>query len=181
MQKNNQTSKHGLIPISNPSARSICDPRDLTRHRASAAAKPEPHDHTSGGSTNSLLVHNMLVQIMQLYKAYQRPSSPPPRRKTGGASSPLSRGKKPRGGLPITESGRWIWWERKKIGARPSSYPPPDPSAIPTSTATAPPQRTRGQHSEERWWRIPPQREPSESKHTQWQTLTKWAVNSLER
>ncbi len=143
MQKNNQTRKHSLVPISNPSARSICDPRDLTRHHASAAAKPEPHDHTSGRSTNSLLVHNMLLQIMQLYKAYQRPSRPPPRRKTGGASCPLSGGKKPRGGLPITESGRWIWWERKKIGARPSSYPPPDPSAIPTSTATTPPQRTR--------------------------------------
>ncbi len=67
-----------------------------------------------------------------------------------------------------------------KVGARPSLFPPPDPSAIPMSAATAPPRRKRGRHREERWWKLPPQREPSESKHTQWQTLTKRAVRSLE-
>ncbi len=108
----------------NPSTRSICNPRDLTCRRASAAAVPGLQDHTVGRSTISLLVHNMLVQTIQLYKAYQRPSRPPPRRKTSRASSPLSGGKKPQGGLPIPESG-------------PSSYPPPDPSAIPMNAATA--------------------------------------------
>ncbi len=68
-------------------------------------------------------------------------------------------GREPWGGLPIPESGRWIWWERKKIGAHPSSFPSSDPSAIPTSTATAPPRWKRGRHCEERWSKLPPQRE----------------------
>ncbi len=156
----------------------MCDPCDVIRRHASA--EPEPRDHTTGRSTISLLVHNMLVQTMQLYKAYRRLSRPPPRRKTGGASSPFSGGKKPRDGLPITERGHWIWWERKKLGTHPSSYPPPDPYAIPTSAATAPPWQMRGQHHEKHWWRLSPQRELSESKHTQWQTLTERAVSSLE-
>ncbi len=29
---------------------------------------------------------------------------------------PFLWGEEPRGGLPISESGHWIWWERKKIG-----------------------------------------------------------------
>ncbi len=49
---------------------------------------------------------------------------------------PFLQGEEPQGGLPIPERGHWIWWERKKIGARPSSFPP---SAIPTSIATAMP------------------------------------------
>ncbi len=48
------------------------------------------------------------------YKAHRRPPRPPPRRKAGGALSPLSGGKEPQGGLPNPESGRWIWWEKKE-------------------------------------------------------------------
>ncbi len=82
---------------------------------------------------------------IKLAKAHRRPPRPPPQKKTGGASSPFSGGgREPWGGLPIPESGRWIWWERKKIGAHPSSFPSSDPSAIPTSTATAPPRWKRG-------------------------------------
>ncbi len=73
------------------------------------------------------------------YKAHRRPPHPPPRRKAGRASSPLSGGKEPQGGLPNPESGRWIWWEKKKIRTHPSSCLPPDPSAIPTRAASAPP------------------------------------------
>ncbi len=75
---------------------------DLSRHRTSAAAEPELQDHTAGRSTISpispawgwhrklrSLVHNILV----IYKAHRRPSCPP-RRKTGGASSPFSGEKK---------------------------------------------------------------------------------------
>ncbi len=158
----------------------MCDPRDLNRHRASAAAGPEPRDHRhrqsvpggsatycSGESTISLFfsreltaraafrrhaahndirsqyayANNMLVQLL-----YESSSEQAEHR-------PLSEGKKPRGGLPIPESGRWIWWERKKIGTRPSSFPLPDPS---------------------------PQRELRGAKHTQWKPLTMRAVDPLE-
>ncbi len=83
-------------------------------------------------------------------KTHRHPPCPPPRKRTGGASSPFS-GEKNREVGGISESGRWIRWERKKIGARPSSFPPSDPSAIPMSTATtAPPQRKQGRYCEER-------------------------------
>ncbi len=71
--------------------------------------------------------------------------------------------------LPLSPGGRntgrasdprrWIWWERKKIEARSSSFPPSDPSAIPTSTVTAPPWWKRGRHREKRWWKHNSQRE----------------------
>ncbi len=131
--------------------------------------RPDPRELRS-------LVHNMLV----IYKAHWRPPCPPPRRKTGRVSSPFSGGKKPLDGLPNPESGRWIWWEREKIGARPSSFPPPDPSAIPSSAATAPPRRKRDRHREERRWRLLPQRKPPRARIRSDKCLTKRAVSSLE-
>ncbi len=71
------------------------------------------------------------------YKAHQRPPHPPPRRKAGRASSPLP-GEGTAGGLPNPESGVGSDWEKKKIRTHPSSCLP-DPSAIPTSAASAPP------------------------------------------
>ncbi len=82
---------------------------------------------------------------------HRRPSHQPPWRKTGGASSPLPGGKKPQSGFPIPESGRWIWWVRKKIGTRPSPFPQPDPSVNPTSAAATQPRQKRGQHREKCW------------------------------
>ncbi len=64
---------------------------------------------------------------------------------------PSPRGKKLQSGLPIPESGRWIWWVRKKKGTRPSPFPPPDPSVIPTNAAVAPSRWKQGRHREERW------------------------------
>ncbi len=93
---------------------------------------------------------------------------PPPQRKTSGASSPLSGWKKPWGRLPNPESGRWIWWEREKIGDRPSSFPPPDPTAIPTSAATAPHRRNREGHRNEHRWRLTQLEKASDDMHTQW-------------
>ncbi len=110
-----------------------------------------------------IFVYNMYVQTISFAKVHRHPPCPPPRRKTGRASSPFSGGKKPWGGLPIPESGSWNWWERKEIEARPSSFPPSDPSATPTSTATAPPWHNRSRHREERRWKLPPQREVSGS------------------
>ncbi len=40
-----------------------------------------------------IFIHNMLVQTLSFAKAYQRPPRPPPRKKTGGASSPFSGGR----------------------------------------------------------------------------------------
>ncbi len=110
-----------------------------------------------------IFVHNMLVQTLSFAKAHRRTPRLPPQRKTGGASIPFSRGEKPRGRLPIPESECWILWERKKIGARPSSFTPSDPSAISTNTATAPPWRKRGRHHKQSCWKLPPQREVSGS------------------
>ncbi len=104
------------------------------------------------------------------------PSSEEERR----SDKPFLRGEEPRGGLPIPENRCWIWWENKKIGARPSSFPPSDPSAIPTSTATAPPRQKWGRHREERWWKLPPQREFSGSKVYAVEALTMWEVGPLE-
>ncbi len=63
---------------------------------------------------------------------------------------------------------------------RPSSFPPPDPSVIPTGAAAAPPRRMRGWHREER-------REVSllieslrGAKRMQWKPLTMRAVGPLE-
>ncbi len=81
----------------------------------------------------------MLVQTLSFVEAHRRP----PRPEAGGAG-PFSRG---RTAGWASDPRRWIWWERKKIGARPSSFPPSDPSAIPTSTVTAPPWRKRGRHA----------------------------------
>ncbi len=86
----------------------------------------------------------------------------------------------PRGGLPISESGRWIWWEKKKIGAPPSSFPPSDPSAIPTSTATTPLRQKRSRYSKERWWKLPPQREFSGSEAYAVEATSMRAVCPLE-
>ncbi len=40
-----------------------------------------------------IFIHNVLVQTLIFAKAYQRPPRPPPRKKTGGASSPFSGGR----------------------------------------------------------------------------------------
>ncbi len=40
-----------------------------------------------------IFIYNMLVQTLHFVKAYRRPPCPPPRKKTGGASSPFSGGK----------------------------------------------------------------------------------------
>ncbi len=102
----------------------------------------------------------MLVQTLSLRKLID--VLPVPllgRRQAERRALSLGGGREPWGGLPIPESGRWIWWQRKKIGAHLSSFPSSDPSTIPTSTATAPPRWKRGRHCEERWWKLPPQRE----------------------
>ncbi len=91
----------------------------------------------------------------------QRSPHLPSRRKIGEALSPLFKGMKLQNGLPIPENGQWIWQVRKKKGTCPSLFPPPDPTANPTNAAAAPPRLKRGQHLEERWWRLPP-------KCTQW-------------
>ncbi len=41
-------------PVSNPSARSMCDPCDLNRRCASAAAGLEPQDHKHGHTPRSM-------------------------------------------------------------------------------------------------------------------------------
>ncbi len=61
----------------------------------------------------------------------------PPWRMKREALSPF-----PQSGLPITGSGRRIWWVRKEIGSRPSPFPPTDPLANPTSADAAPPRRS---------------------------------------
>ncbi len=52
-----------------------------------------------------IFIHNMLVQTLSFAKAHRCPPRPSPLRKTGGTSSPFSRGEEPRGGLLIPESG----------------------------------------------------------------------------
>ncbi len=107
------------------------------------------------------LVHNMVVQTMivqqclLLYKTHRHPPRPPLRRKT-------LLGKETVSGLPNPVCVVF-WWEREKIGARPSSFPPPDPSANPTNSSVAPPRRQQDKHHGERWRGLPGQREPSGS------------------
>ncbi len=69
-------------------------------------------------------------------------------------------------------------WEREKIGDRPSSFPSPDPSVIPTSAATAPHWQKRDQHCEERRWRLTQLEKASESMHTQSKMPHKKADNT---
>ncbi len=105
----------------------------------------------------------MLVQTWIFAKVHQRhPRPPPPRRKTGRASSPFSGGAEPRGKLQSPESGRWIWWERKKIGAYPSSFPPSDPTSTATGAGTT---RNAGENS------LLKETFPG-AKRTQWKPLT---------
>ncbi len=80
-----------------------------------------------------------MKQCLLLYKAHRHPPRPPPRRKAGGPSSPLSEGKNCRAGFRTQRAGVGSDGKREKIGACPSSFPPPDLSAIPTSAASAPP------------------------------------------
>ncbi len=145
-------AKEQCEPVSNPFARSMCnDQRSqsspcLSNSGTETARSYGREEHNQpikylwADSANSVLSFITSYETMLAdYKAHRRPPRPPPRRKAGRASSPLSGGKEPQGGLPNPESGRWIWWEKKKIRTHPSSCLPPDPSAIPTSAASAPP------------------------------------------
>ncbi len=138
-----------------PSPTHLPDPcattRDLSRHRASAIAGPEPRDHTAGRSTISPLIpygltarlfsvlsfiHLMkqcllitkLIDVLHVHllggrQAERRALSP------GGRNS--------RAGFRTPRAGVGSDGKRKKIRTHPSSFLPPDPSAIPTSAASA--------------------------------------------
>ncbi len=87
---------------------------------------------------NDILIHNMLVQTMLvqlLYESSSTSSTSTSSEEDRRSIEPSLRGEETGGGLPIPESGLWIWWKRMKIGARLSPFPPPDPFAIPTSAA----------------------------------------------
>ncbi len=72
----------------------------------------QPINSLWADSVNSVLSFITSYETMLAdYKAHRRPPRPP---QAGGASSPLSGGKEPQGGLPNPESGRWIWWEKKE-------------------------------------------------------------------
>ncbi len=73
--------------------------------------------------------------MLAAYKAHRR--LPHPGRQAERRA--LSPGEEPQGGLPNPESGVGSDGKRKKIGTHPSSFPSPDPSAIPTSAVSAPP------------------------------------------
>ncbi len=89
--------------------------------------------------------------------AHRRSLSPPPRRKSGRASSPL-RGKKLLfSHCELSRSGRSIWRQWTETGTRLSPFPAPDRTVSPTSADAALPRQqrdlNRGAHS----WKSRPQ------------------------
>ncbi len=91
----------------------------------------------------------MLVQTLRFAKAYRHPPRPPPRKKTGGASSPFSEGRTAGRASNLRDRALDLMGQKEDRGS-PSSFPPSDPSAIPTNTATTPPWRKWGRYCEER-------------------------------
>ncbi len=107
--------------MSNPSTRYMCDdpqsqsPPCFSSSGTGTVRSYSREEHNSPLCADSAnAVHNMLVQTMlALYKAHWRPPRPPPWRKTGGASSPLSGWKKLQG--RHREERRWKLSSKKAL------------------------------------------------------------------
>ncbi len=126
--------KEQCEPVSNPFARSMCkDPRSqsspcLSNSGTETARSYGEEEHNqpmkfpwadSAHSVLSFITWNNACWL-QSSSTYSISTSSEEGRQS---VEPLSGGKEPQGGLPNPESGRWIWWEKKKIRTHPSSVP----------------------------------------------------------
>ncbi len=102
-----------------------------------------------------ILIHNMLLQTLRFVKAHQHPPSHPPRKKTGGASSPFSGGKNHGAGFRFQRAGTGSDGKGRRWGS---------PVFIPSIWSICDSHEHR---------KLPPQREFSPgAKHMQWKPLT---------